>query len=72
MDDEKFARLSNIITLLGLNSCRKTYVGDGMIRGVSGGQKRRVTLAEMIIAPRIAKFMDSVTNGTLMMIPHCL
>lgn len=62
-EDAILSRLNNVILLAGLQGCRNTYVGDAMIRGVSGGQKRRVTLTEMLIAPRPAKFLDSITNG---------
>jgi ABC-type multidrug transport system ATPase subunit len=34
-----------------------------MVRGVSGGQKRRVTVGEMMIPPKSVKFMDAVSNG---------
>ncbi|KAK8690333.1 hypothetical protein V6N13_089026 [Hibiscus sabdariffa] len=32
-----------ILKMLGLDICKDTFVGDDMIRGVSGGQKKRVT-----------------------------
>lgn len=34
-----------------------------MVRGISGGQKRRVTMGEMFALPRPIKFMDNITNG---------
>ena len=35
--------------ILGLYGVKNTYVGDGVIRGISGGQKRRVTMGEMFL-----------------------
>ncbi|KAF0684231.1 hypothetical protein As57867_023712, partial [Aphanomyces stellatus] len=37
-----------LISVLGLTECADTMIGDAMVRGVSGGQKRRVTLGEML------------------------
>ncbi len=34
-----------------------------MIRGVSGGQKRRVTSAEFLATPARIMFFDSLSNG---------
>jgi ABC-type multidrug transport system ATPase subunit len=45
----------DVSTVLGLNSCKDTYVGSAMIRGVSGGQKRRVTLGEMLLLRELNK-----------------
>ncbi len=51
-DDENMMIVNNILTGLGLRGCKDTYVGDQMIRGVSGGQKKRVTIGEIAAIPR--------------------
>jgi hypothetical protein len=33
----------NVMRVLGIANCADTVVGDGMLRGISGGQKRRVS-----------------------------
>lgn len=35
--------------ILGLDVCRDTIVGDEMIRGISGGQKKRVTTGSFLL-----------------------
>jgi ABC-type multidrug transport system ATPase subunit/ABC-type multidrug transport system permease subunit len=62
-DDEKQVLAQNVMMALGIHSCKDTLVGNGMIRGVSGGQKRRVTVGEMLVCPRPVKLMDSISNG---------
>ncbi|KAL9680966.1 hypothetical protein QQ045_012747 [Rhodiola kirilowii] len=49
--------------LLGIDFCKDVLVGDEMERGVSGGQKRRVTTGEMIIGPAKTFFMDEISTG---------
>ncbi|KAL4340272.1 hypothetical protein GQ457_08G013760 [Hibiscus cannabinus] len=49
--------------LLGLDICKDTIVGDEMHRGVSGGQKKRVTTGEMIVGPTKTLFMDEISTG---------
>lgn len=42
-------RLSDlVITIFGLNHTRNTPVGDAAIHGVSGGEKKRVSIAEAL------------------------
>ena len=48
---------------MGLEICADTMVGDAMRRGISGGQKKRLTTAEMIVGPASAYFMDEISNG---------
>jgi ABC-type multidrug transport system ATPase subunit len=62
-EDERLSRVNNTINILGLHGCRDTVVGDNMLRGISGGQKRRVTMGEMFALPRPIKFMDCISNG---------
>uniref|UniRef100_A0A2N9FVQ3 ABC transporter domain-containing protein n=1 Tax=Fagus sylvatica TaxID=28930 RepID=A0A2N9FVQ3_FAGSY len=52
-----------ILKILGLDICADTLVGDVMRRGISGGQKKRLTTGEMIVGPTKALFMDEITNG---------
>ncbi|XP_048137047.1 pleiotropic drug resistance protein 3-like isoform X2 [Rhodamnia argentea] len=65
-----------ILRILGLDICADTLVGDPMRRGISGGQKKRLTTAEMIVGPNKALFMDEITNGldssTAFQIVSCL
>ncbi|XWS16998.1 hypothetical protein CRYUN_Cryun33cG0029800 [Craigia yunnanensis] len=52
-----------ILKILGLEICADTMVGDEMIRGISGGQKKRVTTGEMLVGPARALFMDEISTG---------
>ncbi|KAK4604283.1 hypothetical protein RGQ29_012685 [Quercus rubra] len=51
-----------VLKILGLDVCADTIVGNEMIRGISGGQKRRVTTGEMLVGPSNAFFMDNISN----------
>ncbi|GLT42699.1 hypothetical protein SLA2020_166850 [Shorea laevis] len=52
-----------ILKILGLETCADTNVGDAINRGISGGQKKRLTTGEMIIGPTKTLFMDETSNG---------
>ncbi|KAM0823890.1 hypothetical protein ACQ4PT_070564 [Festuca glaucescens] len=59
---------TNIVTyltlkVLGLDICADTMIGDDMVRGISGGQKKRVTTGEMLTGPARALFMDEISTG---------
>ncbi|CAA0839121.1 ABC transporter G family member 40 [Striga hermonthica] len=52
-----------IIKVLGLEVCADTMVGDELVRGISGGQRKRVTTGEMLVGPTNALFMDEISTG---------
>ncbi|CAN1807333.1 ABC transporter G family member 40 [Linum perenne] len=52
-----------VLKILGLEGCADTLVGDEMIRGISGGQRKRVTTGEMLVGPARALFMDEISTG---------
>ncbi|XP_059456290.1 ABC transporter G family member 35-like [Corylus avellana] len=64
------------LKILGLDICKDTIVGDDMQRGISGGQKKRVTTGEMIVGPTKTLFMDEISTGldssTTFQIVKCL
>ncbi|XAR69717.1 hypothetical protein NMG60_11001418 [Bertholletia excelsa] len=52
-----------VLKILGLDICADIMVGDQMRRGISGGQKKRVTTGEMLVGPAKALFMDEISTG---------
>ncbi|KAL3754118.1 hypothetical protein ACJRO7_001378 [Eucalyptus globulus] len=52
-----------ILKILGLDICADIMVGDEMRRGISGGQKKRLTTGEMLVGPAKALFMDEISTG---------
>jgi len=52
-----------ILKILGLEVCADTVVGNEMLRGISGGQRKRVTTGEMLVGPARALFMDEISTG---------
>ncbi|KAG7399958.1 hypothetical protein PHYBOEH_007478 [Phytophthora boehmeriae] len=52
-----------VIQQLGLQNCQNTILGDAMIRGVSGGERKRVTTGEMEFGNAYVKMMDEISTG---------
>ncbi|GLT76272.1 hypothetical protein SLA2020_479420 [Shorea laevis] len=52
-----------VLKILGLDICADIMVGDAMRRGISGGQKKRVTAGEMLVGPAKVFFMDEISTG---------
>ena len=60
---KKRARVQALIDQLGLRNAAKTVIGDEGHRGVSGGERRRVSIGIDIIHDPIILFLDEPTSG---------
>lgn len=49
-ESKKNAIIDQVITDAGLEKARNTKVGDAFIKGLSGGEKRRLSIALELIA----------------------
>uniref|UniRef100_A0A8B9JQL4 ATP-binding cassette, sub-family G (WHITE), member 2d n=1 Tax=Astyanax mexicanus TaxID=7994 RepID=A0A8B9JQL4_ASTMX len=60
---EKEARVNDLITELGLSKVADARVGTELIRGISGGERKRTNIGmELIIDPSVL-FLDEPTTG---------
>ncbi|KAL4769136.1 ABC-2 type transporter-domain-containing protein [Aspergillus nidulans var. acristatus] len=53
----------NILDSLGIPHTKKTLVGNEFVRGVSGGERKRVSLAEVMAGQSPVQFWDNPTRG---------
>ncbi|KAF9116562.1 hypothetical protein BGX27_001418 [Mortierella sp. AM989] len=61
--DEKFAKVEDIIDLLGLRDCADVIVGNAVTKGCSGGQRRRVSIGIQLVTEPACLFLDEPTSG---------
>lgn len=62
-DGEKQQRVENIIRELALSKCADTVIGGGIVAGISGGERKRVSIGmELITEPSIL-LLDEPTTG---------
>ncbi|KAI3785362.1 hypothetical protein L1987_44480 [Smallanthus sonchifolius] len=60
---EKTEVADSVIAELGLSKCENTIIGNTFIRGVSGGERKRVSIAhEMLVNPSLL-ILDEPTSG---------
>nr|CAB3478166.1 unnamed protein product [Digitaria exilis] len=52
-----------ILRILGLDMCADVIVGNELMRGISGGQRKRLTTGEMLVGPTKVLFMDEISTG---------
>jgi ABC-type multidrug transport system ATPase subunit len=55
--------VDHVLDTLELRECEDVILGDELKRGVSGGQKKRVTLGEALLQGSRVLVLDEITNG---------
>lgn len=60
----KLEKVEHVMDQMNLNGCRNTLVGNAVIRGISGGELKRLSVACALLThdPR-AMFLDEPTSG---------
>ena len=60
---EKDARVESVIAQLGLVDACDTVIGSQMVRGVSGGERKRVSIGIELLHDPALVFLDEPTSG---------
>nr|KYP56982.1 ABC transporter G family member 22 [Cajanus cajan] len=61
--EEKEKRALDVIDELGLGRCQDTMIGGSYVRGISGGERKRVCIGNEIIINPSLLFLDEPTSG---------
>lgn len=63
VDEYRSKIKSDLFGVLGLEHTHDTKVGDQYVRGVSGGEKKRVSIAEVLTSGASVQMWDNATRG---------
>lgn len=61
--EEKNRKAEEILLKMGLKDCANNLIGSDLIKGISGGEKRRVTIAIQILTDPKVLLLDEPTSG---------
>ncbi|CAD8133308.1 unnamed protein product [Paramecium pentaurelia] len=60
---DKIIRVNELIKDLNLHLCQDTYVGDRMLKGISGGEKKRTAIGVELVCDPPVIILDEPTSG---------
>lgn len=62
-DAARLKRIDEVIDIMGIDYIRHVYIGNGVVKGVSGGERKRTCVAmELLNRPKLL-FLDEPTTG---------
>jgi ABC-type multidrug transport system ATPase subunit len=62
-DEEKAKTVDSVIAELGLSKSRDTIIGNEKVRGISGGERKRASIAVQLLTDPAVLFLDEPTSG---------
>ncbi|KAK4945987.1 hypothetical protein LTR10_014789 [Elasticomyces elasticus] len=62
-NEQKVQRAETVLRQLGLKECADTLVGNDLVKGISGGEKRRVSIGIQILTDPRVLLLDEPTSG---------
>lgn len=62
-EKEKIKCAEAVMTELGLSECKNSLIGGPLTRGVSGGERKRVSIGQEILINPSLLFLDEPTSG---------
>ncbi|CAJ2509320.1 Uu.00g143460.m01.CDS01 [Anthostomella pinea] len=60
---EKYQHAEEVLLKMGLKDCADNLVGSDLVKGISGGEKRRVSIAVQILTDPRVLLLDEPTSG---------
>lgn len=61
--EERAERVDAVINELSLKKCKDTKIGNARVRGISGGERKRVSIAVEILRGPVMVLLDEPTSG---------
>mmetsp|Transcript_13166 Transcript_13166/g.11149 ORF Transcript_13166/g.11149 Transcript_13166/m.11149 type:complete len:143 (-) Transcript_13166:1400-1828(-) len=59
----KKAKAKKMVAEMGLTRCQHTLIGGGFVKGLSGGEKKRTSIANELVSEPSVIFLDEPTTG---------
>lgn len=62
-DSQIAMRVGSLVSKLGLQACQDTYIGNLLVKGISGGERKRCSIGYELITNPSCLLLDEPTSG---------
>ncbi|XP_031498558.1 ABC transporter G family member 21-like isoform X2 [Nymphaea colorata] len=61
--EQRMEQAEHVMQELGLNKCRNSIIGGALVRGISGGERKRVSIGQEVLINPSLLLLDEPTSG---------